>query len=106
VSALLADIFVEDEDPRQAHDDVSAGRFAGLDANHEALLECLVHRSTWSRAEFDTAASAAGLMPDGAMETINEWSFDHFAEALIEDTDPVVINATLLPQAAEAVFAE
>jgi hypothetical protein len=106
VSALLAEIFVEDEALGQRLDDVDSGRFTGLDVDHAALLDRLLHRLSWPRAEFDTAASAAGLMPGGAMETINEWSFDHFGEALIEDADPVVINEALLPQAAEAVPAE
>ena len=38
----------------------------------------------------------AGLMPDGAMETINEWSFDHHGDALLEDGETVVVNHALL----------
>jgi hypothetical protein len=103
VSALLADIFIEDEAPRQARDSVAEGRFAGLNSEHAALLARLLTQPDWPRADFDRAASEAGLMPGGAMETINEWSFDHYGDGLLEDGDPVAVNRALLPLDAEIV---
>ena len=38
-------------------------------------------------------------MPDGALEAINEWSYDKFDEELIEDGDPLIINMALLADA-------
>ena len=35
------------------------------------------------------------MLPDGAIERINDWSFDRFEEALIEDGDDVAVVAHL-----------
>lgn len=106
VSAMLADIFVEDEPPAPVAEAAGEGTFAGLDAQHAALLTKLLSRADWPRAEFNGAASEAGLMPGGAMETINEWAFDQLGDAVLDDGDVVVVNRALLPTDPEAVAAE
>ena len=50
------------------------------------------------RDAFDAAARAARLMPDGAIETINDWGFDRFDELVIEDGDLLVVPTHLLAQ--------
>jgi hypothetical protein len=35
-------------------------------------------------------------MPDGVIETINEWAYEKFDEPLIEEGDPLIINVGLL----------
>lgn len=96
-SAILAEIFVEEEPQPQEQETNQDGMLAGLDAQHVPLVAQLLSRSAWSRREFDAAASDLGLMPSGAMETINEWAFDHFGDALLEDGDTVAVNHALLP---------
>jgi hypothetical protein len=99
VSAMLAEVFVDDDAPL-AQETVDVARndpFVGLDAGHRALLKQLLPHAEWPRADFDAVASALGLMPDGAMETINEWAFDNHGDALLEDGDPVLVNLALLP---------
>jgi hypothetical protein len=105
-AAMLAKVFADDDAPRQAGAPVVQGRFPGLDVEHGALLGRLLARLEWSRADFDQAAADAGLMRDGAMETINEWAFDTYNEPLLEDGDSVTVNRALLPEDAETVPAE
>jgi len=38
-------------------------------------------------------------MPDGALETINEWAYDTLGEELVADGDPLAVNMALLPEA-------
>jgi hypothetical protein len=106
VAALLADIFVEEEPVQEATDAVEDGMFAGLDRQHSELPTRLLMRSDWSREQYEDAAAAVGLMAAGAMETINEWAFDNHGDALLEDGDPVVINASLLPADPELLAAQ
>ena len=105
VSAMLAKIFVEDEPSQDAAGASGDGPFGGLDAEHSGLLQRLMVRAEWHRAEFDALASELGLMPDGALETINEWALDHHGAALVEDGDPLMVNLALLPIDPEAVAA-
>ena len=104
VSALLAEIFVEEEQPPEPVEDTDGGPLAGLDARHAALLTKLLSHTEWPRDAFEVVASEAGLMPNGAMETINEWSFDYHGDALLEDGLVIVVNHAL--RGAEAAAAE
>ena len=97
VSVLLAEIFVEKEGPSsEANTNRTGGEFQGLDDAHTAFLRQLLTRPAWPRAELDAAAREVGLMTDGAVETINEWAFDRYEAPLLEDGDPLTVDATLL----------
>lgn len=106
VAEVLASIYEEDsettaapvrESVAEAVQGGSDARYPGLDAGHASFVDELRGREEWSRSDFEERARAAGLMPDGAIETINEWAYDFFDEALVEDGDPLTINLALLP---------
>lgn len=99
VSALLATIFVEDEPevPQRTARAPEAGAFKGLDGPHSQLLLALL-ASPLCREDFDAAAAALRLMPDGAIETINEWGFDHFGEPVLDDDDEVRVSPDVIKQ--------
>jgi hypothetical protein len=54
-----------------------------------------------TRVEFEQIAKAVRLLPDGAIERINDWSFDRFDEPLIEEGDDVAIVPHLRARIAE-----
>jgi len=64
----------------------------GLDEGHSALLRRLLPRPDWSRAEIAAICAELGLMPDGAIERINEASFDALDEPLLGGNDPIEVN--------------
>lgn len=118
VSSLLSGIFLDDQacGPGMAvstradvrgpggHEPADVA-LPGLDPVHAGLLALLTaSHDPMPRDAFDRVARASGLLPDGALETISEWGFDSFDEALIEHDDPVTIAAhlriRLLPKAA------
>lgn len=88
VSALLATIFTEDEieaaPPVVSARAVVSTSFQGLDGPHSTLLERLM-AGPLARNDFEALAAELRLMPEGAMETINEWGFDRFGDAVLED---------------------
>jgi tellurite resistance protein len=99
VSTLLTEIFVDDftqaEPPPPLPADTPSV-FDGLDRRHEALLRELSTRPDWPRADFDQLCRSMDLLPDGALENLNEWAFDRFDEALAEDGDTITLNLSLL----------
>ena len=104
VAQVLAPIYDdEDDEPPQRVKlaPVNGGRFEGLDAGNNRLLEALCSRQSWSRAEFEDKAREFGLMPNGAIEAINEWAYDTLDDEVIEDGDPVTINLAILPATPE-----
>lgn len=83
------------------------GAFDGLDPRYGAFLAELLTRSEWPRQDLDALARSFDLMTDGAVEAINEWAFDRYSDALLEDGELMNVNGTLLEQmrAKEAVHA-
>lgn len=75
-------------------------RFAGLDARHGRLVEELLRQRSWTPPEFDKLARQFDLMPDGVLETINEWAFERFDAALIEDDGNYEIFSEILDDSA------
>lgn len=71
-------------------------RFAGLDPQHRTLLRELCAAECWNRGDYTALARSLGLMPDGALETINEWAFDRFDEAVLDEGDPITVALSLL----------
>lgn len=110
VSALLADIFKEDTPPPaspaeatavelptvEAHPTSSNSGLFGLDESHSAFARMLLSRPQWSREELLDVASDLDLMLDGALERINEVSFDTHDVPFTEGDDPVDVNPEIL----------
>ena len=65
----------------------------GLDAAHRSFLTRLAQRPSWPRSEVDSIAAELGLLPDGALEIVNEAAFDATGEPACEGSDPVEINS-------------
>lgn len=95
VSSLLATIFIEDAEPAApASRAADTGRFPDLDAAHGDLLALLLS-APMERAEFEEAARERRLLPAGAIETINDWSFERFEEPVLDDEDMIIVVAHL-----------
>lgn len=104
VSALLSKIFAEEAaqaspppppTPEPEPEDEAQAPL-GLDEAHSALLRLLLSRPEWTRSELEDAAADLDLMLDGAMELINEATFDALDEPLCEGDDPISVNTELL----------
>jgi len=97
VSALLASVFAEETvtepAPRPAGGESC---IAGLDAGTSGLVRLLVSKVTWNRSELEIAAAERALLLDGAIEAINESSFDSCDEPALEGEDPVEVNLPVL----------
>ncbi|PBB84548.1 TerB N-terminal domain-containing protein [Mesorhizobium sp. WSM3876] len=95
VSELLAGIFIEDEPPAPPplvnEPAVAEEQFAGLDGAHATLLSILVERRELGREAFEDEARKLRLLPDGAIETINEWGFDRFDELVVDGDERISV---------------
>jgi uncharacterized tellurite resistance protein B-like protein len=94
VAALLESVFAEDEpQPVAAPTSLSVvAPVADLDAAHSELLRALAGRESISRREWERLAADARLMPDGALDRINESAFEAVGEPVAEGEDPIEIN--------------
>lgn len=109
VSAILANIFKEEPSPQavvvpepdedELHIVAAPIGLLGLDEAHSALARILLTRAQWSRAELLDVATDLDLMLDGALEQINEASFDAHDMSFTEGDDPIAVSAEVLEKA-------
>ena len=94
VSAILSEIFqVEEPEEEPAEESgQTENEFGGLDEKHVAFLGELISRPQWGTEEYQTLARQFKLLPGGALETVNEWSYERFGDLLIEEDDGYLIN--------------
>ncbi len=64
----------------------------GLDSAHRQLYQTLIQKEVWSRDEVAEMCKALNLMLSGAIETINDWSFDRIDEAVIEEDSEITVD--------------
>jgi uncharacterized tellurite resistance protein B-like protein len=92
VAALLDSVFAEHEPPSPAPRAPEAVPVADLDAAHSTLLRALAGRDTISRGEWERLSADVRLMPDGALDRINESAYEIAGEPVAEGDDPLEIN--------------
>lgn len=76
--------------------DPPAGQVIGLDQAHSALLRALAARPCWTRAEFALLASAHAVLPDGAVDLLNEVAIDVAGAPVIEDAATLAVDHDIL----------
>lgn len=93
VSTLLSSIFAEEQAPIAVSPAIVEAQAIGtLDAAHSEFLRRLAARESWARDEVERLAGELSLMPDGALETLNDYAYATADEPLWEDEDPVAIH--------------
>ncbi|ARU03230.1 tellurite resistance TerB C-terminal domain-containing protein [Yoonia vestfoldensis] len=99
VSSVLGQIFEAEEEAVEGGDSKDLTLFAGLDAKHGALLSDLVGQENWTEDAFQQLCGKHGLMSSGALEAVNEWAFEAYDEALLDEYDGYDVS----PEIADAV---
>jgi hypothetical protein len=104
VSSVLGEIFSTEEDVSDEANAVHAlpSSMAGLNPKHAMLVEKIIQREHWTKEDFDETVGKQGLMPSGALEVLNEWAFEKFNEALLDEYDGYDVS----PDIAETLRAE
>jgi len=112
VRGLFKDIFNEDdetdldfsdddeadESPKTAHSSMDIDTDdteSNLDKKHRKLLRQLLEQDEWQRSEFEKMCGNFDLLPDSAIELINEWSFESVDAPVIEDDGSVFVDRSL-----------
>ena len=113
VSAILSEIFEQNGDSQNQYQVTSASaiikaveandlnqkidqRFPGLDSRLAQLLSEIWEDSELDHKRFANLARKHGLMPSGAIEMINDWSFTRFEQPLLDDGQQIIIARDLI----------
>jgi hypothetical protein len=104
VSILLAGIFTEDSPvaAQTVHNPVAAPlhtfglKLSGLDSAHLEFANSLLLQPKWHKESLLALADSLGLMLEGAIEQINDASFDAYNMSFTEGDDPLEVNPEIL----------
>ncbi|MFN4337642.1 TerB N-terminal domain-containing protein [Parvibaculum sp.] len=97
VSSVLGDIFSSDEieDAGQEEPSATASVLTGLGPKHAGLVIELVERQHWSEEDFEKLSRKHELLPAGALEAINEWAFENYGEALLDEYEGYDVSSSI-----------
>ena len=88
VRTVLGGVFTENsssEKQSAKEESTELSVFSGLDQTHVTLVAEFLSKERWTVTAVEKLAAKHGLMWQGSLEVINEWSFDRFEEELIEE---------------------
>nr|BFE99577.1 TerB N-terminal domain-containing protein [Streptoalloteichus tenebrarius] len=89
VAAMLAEVFEDEDAPEEPTGKAATApgepTISTLDSAHSTLVRRLAEKPTWTRAEFDAVCAAVGLLPEGALDVVNEAAIEATDEPLVED---------------------
>lgn len=106
VSSVLGQIFDVEEEESSASTPIYQSKLAGLDPKHGALVLELVTREHWAETEFENICVSHGLMASGALEVVNEWAFETYDEALLDEYDGYDVSQDIAEAVKEKMSAE
>lgn len=98
VAALLGDVFADDEAGLAVAPAQKAEAVAGLDSLHSAFLRALVERPAWDRNEIEELAGRIGVLPDGAIDLVNDAALEKVGDVLCEGEDTIQIDHRVLEE--------
>src|SRR5262245_31759683 len=104
VAAILHEVFANDETdtthpaPPAASASAVTGTASAAPFRERAFWRALGERDQWTRVEVERLAAHFNMMPDGAIEHINEAAFDRFGHPVCEGDDPIVVETSLLKE--------
>lgn len=96
VSSLLEKIFDDSDDNSGGKEEKDcSAEIAGLDTLHTRLLMSLGKNQTISREQFGRLCGEMGLLPDAALDRLNEFSIEGYDAELCWGDDPIEIDLEL-----------
>jgi hypothetical protein len=98
VGTLLAEVFAGDEQPAPQHAPLDGGvdPVAGLDRPHTLLLRVLAARPSWTRPGFAALANAHQVLPDGALDLLNEAAIEATGAPVVEGDATLAVDGDVL----------
>jgi len=103
VQNMLEKIFTEEEklkDEVVSFESQSSENNLILDDKHNKLYQILITKEKWARKEVEEICHEIDLLVDGAIETINDWSFEKVDSPVLDDDDDIFVDKEIVEEIA------
>ena len=97
-TALLGDIFADSNVDDLRDDLVPSGGVGTLSAALTKLAIELSRQTNWSNDDFAKISKECGLLPNGAVESLNDHAFDVAGEPVLEGGTTIKVNQLVLQE--------
>lgn len=97
VQAMLNAIFIDQVADEEEHVPIVQSSDA-LDTPHQSLFNQIISKEKWTRDEFNELCIQFDLMIDGAIELINDWSFEKVDSSVIDEDDYIYIDLEIVEE--------
>ena len=84
VSAVLGAVFADQEDASGHMDNTPISLLNGLNTKHTAMVAEIIEQDHWTEEAFSQLAAKHEVLISGALESINEWAYETYDEALLD----------------------
>ena len=92
-SSVLGGVFGDAETEDSEEEEVGQETlFPGLGPVHAAFATEIIKKEHWTEDAFRNLCARFSLLPSGALEDINEWAFENYGDALLDEHDGFEIN--------------
>jgi hypothetical protein len=100
VGTLLAEVFAYDEPSASEYPppDRGADLVTGLDRPHSLLLRVLATQPSWTREEFAILADVHGVLPDGALDLLNEAAIEATGAPVVDGDTTLTLDCDVLEE--------
>lgn len=98
VQQLLNTIFVDDDPADEPSADIPSYASTGLDKAHYQLYQHLLEKERWARNEVTELCQQYNLMLNGAIETINDWSYAQVDAPVLDDDDDIYVDQEIVQE--------
>ena len=97
---MLSSIFVDEVASQQVEPISTTPMQVGsvLDTSHNSLYQELIVKEQWTRKEVMELCQKLGLMVDGAIETINDWSFDVVDAPVLDEGIDIYVDFEIIEE--------
>jgi len=99
VSAVLGAVFADQDDASEAAGNHQISLLNGLNTKHAAMVAELIEQDHWTEDAFSQLAARHEVMASGALEAINEWTYETYDEALLDAYE----GFDVLPEIAQSI---
>ena len=69
-----------------------------LHEGYHTLYSEIISQDTWSREVLEARCDALNVLMDGALEIINDWSFECVDAPLLEGDDPIYVDLDIVTE--------
>jgi hypothetical protein len=96
-AALLLQVFQDEHEPPMAQEadgtntNEGGATFEGLSHAQALLLRRLLEKRFWTHDAYRSLAAEFDVMPEGTLESLNEWAIKRIGDILIEAGEPIEI---------------